>query len=444
MKIAAPVFLCCAALCVSFAPIQAITLDVLLAETAQHNPRIRQAKSALEGAAGERIILRSVGYPKALLGSVAGDQGGERSRSSSNQPFIFAYGIFSQPLYHAEIPASFRRADLAVLIAQQQLNLAVVDELHQARLTFYRALYNRALESLGRAQRERLEANVASEKSLYEAGQSERGAFTAATLLARELDPRIESAHAAYSEAVLQLAQLTGQSLGVGATLPKAEGRLDFQPINLHWQDEVERTLKERADLKLARLFVRAAGEEQRIVAAPYYPAVDALIAGDVIPVTGIYRDSGGSPQATDNTLANEVAAGASYSWRVVDNGKVGGAVAQQRAAREINELELQKLEASVPRELAGLQNTLQAIVARYHSLLAAADVAESNLRSVEENRAQGLASILDFRTAESDLLVTRRGLLTAIYDENIALAEWDRATGHYFQFSETSADRSE
>ena len=283
---------------------------------------------------------------------------------------------------------------------------------------------------------------MAGEKTRYEAGQSDRGAFTAATLLARELDPKIESVHNDYGNALLELAQAMGSGLGAGAALPSLEGALTFQNTSLHWQDDLERARRDRVDLKLARLLVRAAREDRRIVAAGYYPAVAAVVAGDAIPVTGIYRDSGGSPQATDNTIANEVAAGASYTWRVIDNGKIGGAVAEQRAAREANELELQKIEASIPRELAQLQNTLEAIGARYRSLLAAADVAESNVKSVEENRAQGLASVLDFRSAESSLLVTRRGLLSAIYEEKVALAEWDRATGRYFQFSGDTGEK--
>jgi outer membrane protein TolC len=434
MRIRLSILVLIFATCLS--PTRAVTLDQVLAQTLEKNPRILQAKSMLEAAAGDRILLHSVAYPKALLGSVAGDQGGQRSRTSGDQPFIFAYGVFSQPLFQAAIPASLRRGDVTVLIAEQQLNLAVMGELHRARLAFYRALYNRSLESLGRAQRQRLEQNIAGEKTRYEAGQSERGTLTAAILLARELDPKIESARNAYGNAVLELAQATGNALDARATLPAPEGALAFQSTNLRWQDDLDRALHDRVDLKLARLLIRAAREDRRIVAAGYYPTVVAVVAGDAIPVTGIYRDSGGSPQATDNTVANEVAAGASYSWRVIDNGKVGGAVAEQRAAREANELELRKLEASIPRELAQLQNTLEAIGARYRSLLAAADVAESNVRSVEENRAQGLASVLDFRSAENSLLVSRRGLLSAIYEQKVALAEWDRATGRYFQFS--------
>ncbi|MGH8093773.1 MAG: TolC family protein, partial [Chthoniobacterales bacterium] len=278
------------------------------------------------------------------------------------------------------------------------------------------------------------------EKARYEAGESERGSYTSASLLARELDPKIEAAHSAYGEAVLQLAQSMGSPLGRGAALPAPEGSLDFQAIDPRWQDEVDRALRDRPDLKLARLLVRAAREDQRIVAAGYYPSITLAAAGDAIPVSGVHRDSGGSPQATDDTVASEVGAGASYTWRVIDNGEVGGAVARRRAALESNELQLQKLEASVPRELALLQNNLRAIAARYRSLAEAAGVAESNVASVQENRAQGLASVLDFRTAESDLLLTRSGILSAIYEQKVALAEWDRTIGRYFQFSGDTA----
>jgi outer membrane protein TolC len=379
-------------------------------------------------------------YPKALIGGVAGDQGGKRAASSDNQPFIFGYGLSAQTLFDAVIPHAFRRGDIGVLIAQQQLNLSVTNELHAARLAFYRALYNRSLESLGREQREQLAENVASEEARYQAGESERAALTSATLLVRELDPRIESAHNDYVSAVLELSQSMGAELGPNASLPAPEGTLAFAETNLRMGDEVARTLEKRADLKLARLLVRAAHEDERIAAAAYYPAITAFAAGDAIPVSGVYRDSGGSPQSTDNTLASEFGAGAAYSWKVIDNGAVGGAVSRQHAIQASNEIELRKLEANIPRQLARLQNEMVAISARYRSLLQASQLAEKNVQSVRENRAQGLASILDLRSAVSDLLIARRGVLSAIYEQKVALAEWDRVTGRYFQFSEKPA----
>ncbi len=314
--------------------------------------------------------------------------------------------------------------------------MTVAAELQNARLAFYRALYNRSLESLGRAQRERLDENVAGEKARYEAGKSERGEFYAATLQARELDPEIEAAHAAYGAACLQLAAAMGSALGRGAALPVPEGSLDFHGDQIYaGRMKSTAPCRPRADLKLARLMVRAARDDQRIIEADYYPMIDGIAGGDAIPVSGIHRDSGGSPQASNDTVTSEVRAGGAYTWRVIDNGQVGGAVLHQRAVRETNELQVQKLEVSIPRDLSRLQNDLRTVAARYRSLTQAVDGAERDVASVQENRAQGLASALDFRTAENSLLVTRRGILSAIYEQKVALAELDRVTGRYFQF---------
>src|SRR5437868_2566079 len=118
-----------------------LSLDELMRHTVDHNLDIQQAKLGLEQAMGRKIVLRSIAYPDAVIGAVLGDQGGHRAGESSNQPFGFGYGGFTQALFNAAIPASFRRADLEVLIAQQQLNVAVINQVHGARLAFYTAVY---------------------------------------------------------------------------------------------------------------------------------------------------------------------------------------------------------------------------------------------------------------------------------------------------------------
>jgi len=65
------------------------------------------------------------------------------------------------------------------------LNVAVTEQLHAARLAFYSALYNRALQTLREEQRQRLDENVASQKQRYEAGLTDRSGFTSATVEAR-------------------------------------------------------------------------------------------------------------------------------------------------------------------------------------------------------------------------------------------------------------------
>ena len=61
----------------------------------------------------------------------------------------------------------------------------------------------------------------------------------------------------------------------------------------------------------------------------------------------------------------------------------------------------------------------------------------------VQRTLAEGLSSQLEFRTAENSFLETKGALLSAVYQQNVARAEWDRATGRYFQFSRDIAGNS-
>src|SRR5437762_233270 len=72
--------------------------------------------------------------------------------------------------------------------------------------------------------------------------------------------------------------------------LPEPDGELQFVPMHVDLDSETAAASQRRADLKLARLFVRAANEDERIIAADYYPAVGGTINGEYVPVTGIHR----------------------------------------------------------------------------------------------------------------------------------------------------------
>jgi outer membrane protein TolC len=415
----------------------AITLETVLQRTLEKNPAIQEAKSGLEQAAGQRLVFRSVVWPRADVGVPAGVQGGHRAGESGIKGFAVGRGVLTQTLFNAGLPASLRRGDIEVLIAQQQLNVAVVEQLHAARLAFYSAIYNRSLESIRTEQQQRLRENVATQRTRFEAGLADKSALTSATVQASELDTQIEGAHRAYLGTQLELASAMGID-PAKASLPEPEGELQSAPVRVDLDSETAAALQRRADLRLARLFVRAANEDQRIIAADYYPAVIGRISGEYVPVTGIHRE--GSTSRNQDFIGSEIRERAAYTWRVIDNGKVGGAVLRARSAREINELTCRKLEANIPRDLSHIANYLKTTEVREKSLVSAATAAEESARAVQENLASGLASSLEYRVTQNFFLETKSGLLEAIYQHNLAVAEWDRATGRYFQFSDDTA----
>jgi outer membrane protein TolC len=413
---------------------RAVTLQAVLQTTLERNPAIQEAKSGLEQAAGQRLVFRSVVWPDAELSVPAGVQGGHRAGESGTKGFAVGRGVLTQTLFNAGLPASMRRGDVEVLIAQQQLNVALVEQLHAARLAFYAALYNRSLESIRSEQQRRLQENVTTQRTRFEAGLADKSALTSATVQASELETQIEGAHRGYLGAQLELASAMGIDPSK-PSLPEPEGELQSAPVRVDLDSETAAALQRRADLKLARLFVRAANEDQRIIAADYYPIVIGSIPGEYVPVTGIHRE--GSTSRNQDFIGSEIRERAAYTWRVVDNGKVGGAVLKARSAREINELTCRKLEVNIPRELSRIANDLKTTEVREKSLSSAAAAAEESARAVQQNLASGLASPLEYRVTQNFFLETKSGLLEAIYQHNLAVAEWDRATGRYFQFSD-------
>ena len=417
---------------------RAVTLQEVLDTTLGKNPAIQEAKAGLEQAAGKRLVFRSVILPDFLVGVPAGVQAGHRSGESGVKGFAIGRGWLTQTLFDMAVPPSLRRGDVEILIAQQQLNVTVVEQLHAARLAFYAALYNRSLESIREEQRRKLEENVATQKNRFEAGLTDKSAFTSATVEAGELVRQIESAHRAYRDAQLKLADAMAIDPGQ-SSLPEPEGELAFVPMHIDVASETAAALQRRADLKLARLFVNAANQDQRIIAAGYYPAVVGNIRGEYVPVKGIHRQE--STSKTQDFIGSEIMERATYTWRVIDNGQVGGAVLKARAAREENELTCKKLETNVSRQLSRISNDLQAIDARETSLADASSAAEDGARTVRENVASGLVSPLEYRITQNAFLKTKSGLLDAIYQHNLALAELDRATGRYFQFSDESQE---
>src|SRR5947207_6129644 len=166
-------------------------------------------------------------------------------------------------------------------------------------------------------------------------------------------------------------------------TIPEPESKLQFVPMSVDVDSETAAALQRRADLKLAHLFVRVANEDQRIIAADYYPAVAGTINGEYVPVTGIHRQ--GSTSKTQDFIGSEIREKAAYTWRVVDNGKVGGAVLKARSARETNELTCRKLEANIPRDLAHIANYLKTTEVRERSLADASAAAEESAQAVQQ-----------------------------------------------------------
>src|ERR1700693_2139631 len=145
-----------------------VTLEDCLSSTLTQNPEIKQLRAYVESAAGTRLIYRSRALPQLAIQNEDGWRGDALYPPAG--PFSIVTAQFSQPVFDAGIPPTLRRGRLEVILAQQNLNRAVTEHLHEARLTFLLALDLRDLIAVHEELNKHLQANVQSEQQRLDVG----------------------------------------------------------------------------------------------------------------------------------------------------------------------------------------------------------------------------------------------------------------------------------
>jgi hypothetical protein len=89
------------------------------------------------------LVFRSIVWPDFDVDVPAGLQYGHRPARAEQKDLLWVAAIWNRRCSTWLCRLRFDVENIEVLIAQQQLNVAVVEQLHAARLAFYAALYNR-------------------------------------------------------------------------------------------------------------------------------------------------------------------------------------------------------------------------------------------------------------------------------------------------------------
>jgi outer membrane protein TolC len=420
-----------------------LTLEDCLATTLTQNPEIQQLRKDVERAAGTRLIYRSHALPQLAGQTDDGLRGGRLYPPSG--PYSIVTAEFSQPLLHPGIPPTLRRGRLEVVLAQQSLNRAITDRLHEARLIFLQAQYFRDFVAVYEELDQRLEANARSEQQRLDVGAGSEAALKSAKIQRLNLEVDLANLRTYYFSSVSRIAQLCGRDPAQETNgswqlwLPKPIGPLQYEPASMDLAGESVYAREHRADLKLLQALVDATAADKQTVRAQYLPAVSLVASGLFIP-GNLLLSKQTSIVAGQDPRTSQVEAGVSMSWRVIDNGQVIGASRQLAAIQQSYEIILRQLQQNIPRELATVAGSLQSADARREAFLKSVESAEENLRLVEAQVALGEATQFDFLKAQTNLLAVRAGLLNAVWAHEAARAELDHVTGRYLQYDADAA----
>ncbi len=423
-------------------PADGLTLQACYQEAIGNDPAIRIARANIEQALGQKITLQAIALPNLSGGADGGDQGPrDNTLNPHKHLFILVTGSFSQPLFNAAIPSSFRLGRIEVAIAEQQFHQSVTSELYAIRVAFYNALASRSNVEAQESLQKGLQANLKAQQDQLSVGKASRGSVNQAYVQYLAIAPGLASARSAYRLARIELAQHLGRDLGStvaangnpDAGLPDPVGTLDGDPRTLDIESEAAYALAHRADLAALRLMVAGAQQEKNIAEATQYPTIGLVANLQYIPENAVHK-SGTVTQEGALNEDTQILYGVQGSWQVTDGGLAQADASQIQAQKDSYQIDLKQLEDTVPLQLRQIEGLLKQAAAQLESSQQNVDLAEENFNQVATQVAQGDLPQLDFLNAQSNLLQARFNRIDALLENNTAIAQLDFVTGRYLE----------
>jgi outer membrane protein len=413
-----------------------VRLDDLYEKVIAQNPAIQEARTGLERAAGERLILRSRALPRLTLGGTGG-QIGEKGDSDSRL-FLLMTGNFSQPLFDAGIPASWRRGNLAIPLAQHTYQNSVATTLHRSRLVYLQAVHARALLGIYPEVIRVLEKNIVLQEERVKVGLGSRSDVIRAEVQLRNRLPEKEAIQQVYRARLVELAQLSGLDLKDPSSVKiHPVGPLAFAPLPLKLVALNEEAQAHRPDVQLLEVIVEQSAEDIRLAAAGFYPQVRLVANGQLVPGDSFTDRQANVIRSGDDEENTEVLFGPTMSWAIWDGGATGGRKERAEAIRERNILQLQDLRDNIPRSLAVVEQRLRTSEEKIRVLGASVSLAERSLDIVVKSLEQGFSTQLELLQAQTSLFDTKAGLINALLEHATVAAEIDLITGRYLRFTD-------
>jgi len=216
--------------------------------------------------------------------------------------------------------------------------------------------------------------------------------------------------------------RLSQESLANLLFLPSAslklEGELSFEPLKIILEEVIDKALKERSDLRSFKLQKEMSEVALKLAEVENKPTL-ALV--------GNYQyqnPSGGKDEWGEEWNLNLV-----LSIPFFDGWANRARAAQRRSQIKQIDLSLQQLEAGIDLEVKKAFWDLEASEGRIYAQEKNIEQAEEALSIAEVRYKSGAITNLEVLDAQLALTKVRLGYLKALYDNNVAMAELEKAT---------------
>ena len=412
-----------------------LTLEGAISIALQQNPDLLKAVHEIARTRGQVIEVRAQALPTlnaagtytqydpALIqsgGFSSSAISGSNALTGSSQDKSWRITLqVQQTIYSGgKVRAALKIADLTEDASHQLLRETVATVLAKVRTQFYTALLNRELITVAEESIVLLADQLKDQQNRFDAGTVPRFNVLQAEVELANARPDLIRSKNNFHISRLEL----GKTLGLDTDdEPAVLGALRMPPREVNLPRALATARRNRAILKVQKNTIETEEQQITVAKAGYKPKLDANVGYEFV----------NSRKSTDLArVTNGWYLGVTGSWAIFDGLKTKGQVDQARArlaSAKVNlsdsvqqvELEVQKAyaQAKVSREVIASQSKV-------------VEQADEALRLAKERLSAGAGTQLDVLNARVALTKARTTQKQALSDYNVALAEYDRATG--------------
>ena len=419
-----------------------LTLEQAVELAMRQNPQILKQKQEIERTRGAVIEVRAQALPRIAVGSnyLQRDPNlTERIPLSTPQSDTeWNVTIKAQQLIYSggQVGAALRAARIEQDSSLYALRDTIDQVIAQVRKQFYQVLLDRALITVQEESVRLLGNQLKDQQNRYEAGTVPRFNVLRAEVALANAQPDLIRARNNFDIAQLQLARTLGleyETQRPGQSPLNAVGELLVVQRNPTLKESVALARERRAFLKVQRQAILSEVEQIKVALAGYQPRINANGGYEII------SKRFGAPSLIDNV--NGWFVGASGDWNIWDGLETNGKVKQARARLESAKINYEDSVRQVELEVQQAYDQIQQAKKLMQSQLKNVEQAVEALRLASERLAAGAGTQLDVLDARTALTQAQTTELQARYDYNVALAEFDRATGAETVYAETFDD---
>lgn len=408
------------------------TLDQAVLTALQRNADIQKARQEIERTKGLYISTRAEILPRVdvtwngtntdpHLGSISsGASGGlsgvptQYSMAITATQVVFAGGRIISNIRSAAFTRDssyfgFRNAvDLVVATVKQQ---------------FYQVLLNRELIHVQESSVNLLKSQLQDQQNRFEAGTVPRFNVLQAQVALSNQYPLLIAAQNNYRISVLQLAKTLGldfDPMRAGQPPLEAVGTLEFHPRHIPLPMAIELAKERRPFLKQQKAIVLSNAAQVSVARAGYFPQFNVTASED-------FRSSPISENIS--AVRSGYVFGATGSWAIWDWGATYGSVKQARAVLEESKITLddanRQVELEVQQQDSNLKQSAELVKATEESV----GQAQEALRLASARLSAGAGTQLEVLNSRVEVTQAESNRIQALYNYNVALAEFDRVT---------------